>query len=297
MNIDDILRAAENKAREKAEKFSLKVTKAAQKKVDAVSPAPTPKQVVPERAVDPRVEKIIAEAASKLVEKERKKIEKKIEQKKLRNQKVTDRTPDLRLTYEFALEIYEKTALLPMQSIYWFYEPKEQYPLVNKTIVSNDGKYATPLGAWCLLKLEEIRASRIPSAHARFVSLFDEPSHKWVVGSISTLLDLTPSYVLGFGAGFDGQNEGHSQCSRHYHCGFEDGKALLERFLAEHRLKLPTEDPFTDIQDPEKLDELYRVCGYRRAGHVPYQKRPKLEAARKSVKDLRRESMGNFFKG
>lgn len=288
VNIDDILRAAEDKARAKAEKLGAKVAKKLEKSTKAESEV---QPVVPK--LHPKLEELVANAAAKLVAKEKRKLE----QKKARNQKVTDQTPESRITFEFIEEVYTKTGILPMQSIYWFYEPREQFPMVNRSLVSNDGKYATPIGALCLLRLQEIRSKHIPVAQQPFVALFDTPSHRWVEGSISSLIGLTPSYIIGFVQGFDGNPPGHPQCSRHFHCGYDDGKAILDRYLALDKLQPLPDDPFRDITDPEKLDELFRVCGYRRAGHSPFQNQSRLDAARKSVKDLRREQMGEFFKG
>ena len=169
--------------------------------------------------------------------------------------------------------------------------------MVNVSKVSNDGRHATPIAAYCLLKIQELTGQKkLSNSQDCLVKTFEEPSHKWYNGSICTLLAYTSSYVLGFESGFDGNAPGHPACSQHFHSGYEDGKNLLNKYIEEGLLKALPDDPFKDITDPGKLDELYRVCGYRRAGHVPYAS-ARFSATQKSAEDRRKEKLREAFQG
>lgn len=278
MNLEAILAEAQKKA-----------------EVEAASLAKPPiaKSPVASQTLSPELKALIDKAAKKALVKHNKKKE----QKANRRKKKTDHVPKPheRISSDRLKKIYKVSGFKPMRGHYWFYEPREQNPMINRSNLSDDGVFATPFGALSLLRRKELlREDNTEPDYQKRQSSFveDYENHRWMPGSVSQLTGFTCSYVLGFRSGWDGNAPGHRLCSQHYHTGYDDGKAAAQIFEDEGILPKIVSDPHAEETDPKRLDELYRTRGYRREGHVPYLKQ---EFVAKSAKEVRREKMRRMF--
>lgn len=277
----------------KAQKQALATAKV--KKTRPTAKVPVKRE--PQPKLDPYLESIVAEAAKKAMDKHSKK-QSKQPKKSNRRKRGEDSIPKPheRMDIKRLKDIYAATGLQPMRGHYWFLEPREKNPMIRRSDTSEDGTAATPFGALAILRRSELikEDNTEPEYQKRFSDFMVRyPSWQWFPGSLSQLCKFTCSYILGFHGGWDGNAPGHRLCSQHYHTGYEDGKAAAEQFEKEGLLPPKVADPHKDVKDPKQLDELHRVRGYERKGHVPYQK--SRITAPTTAKERRREKMRRMF--
>jgi hypothetical protein len=284
-DINKILKKAEKRVRNLAEVEKKKAVKTVVRTVGAKN---SEKSAIECSAF---VDEAISKVASKLIEKQKKKAYKKKERRLKPEQR--EPKPEERLTYEKVIEIYKNAGIKPARAKYWFHPDRRSFPILQSTILSEDGMYGTPIAALCLVKYDELlnnsNAEKYQIEHAERC-IISKPSNDWMAGSIAQLIGLSCSYVCGFQAGYDENGPGHPLCAVHFHRGYEDGQKILQRFIDENLVEPEKEDPHSDINDEEQLNELFRVRGYIRDGYEPYSNRKKFSNEVKSKKQRLRDA-------